>query len=67
MRPALLLAAALTLTTTSCRHTNNNPPTYSTCEEAQQHETTPIPRGHPAYRLIWDYDNDGLACEPGNP
>ena len=32
-----------------------------TCAEARRHEIAPVPRGHPAYRLMWDRDGDGVG------
>lgn len=64
MRPALLLAAALTLSAAACKQDPR--PTYRTCAEAQAAGNAPIPNSHPAYRLIWDRDHDGYACEPGD-
>ena len=32
-----------------------------TCAEARRHGIVPVPRGHPAYRWMWD--GDGVVCE----
>ena len=34
-----------------------------TCAEARRHGIAPVPRGHPAYRWMWDRDGDGMVCE----
>lgn len=34
-----------------------------TCAEARRHGIAPVPRGHPAYRWMWDRDGDGVVCE----
>ena len=34
-----------------------------TCREARRHGIAPVPRGHPAYRYMWDGDGDGVVCE----
>ena len=34
-----------------------------TCKEARRHGIAPVPRGHPAYRHMYDRDGDGVVCE----
>ena len=34
-----------------------------TCAEARRHGIAPVPKGHPAYRWMWDRDGDGVVCE----
>ena len=34
-----------------------------TCKEARSHGIAPVPRGHPAYSLMYDRDGDGMVCE----
>ncbi len=34
-----------------------------TCKEARSHGIAPVPRGHPAYALMYDRDGDGMVCE----
>ena len=34
-----------------------------TCAEARRHGIAPVPRGHSAYRYMWDGDGDGVVCE----
>ena len=33
------------------------------CAEARRHSIAPVPRSHPAYRLMRDGDADGVVCE----
>lgn len=61
-----LWLAAILIAASACR-TGDTRPTYRTCAEAEAAGAAPIPRENPAYRLMWDYDNDGLACEKGQP
>ena len=33
------------------------------CKEARRHGIAPVAGEHPAYRFMWDGDNDGVVCE----
>ena len=34
-----------------------------TCKEARRHGVAPVPRGHPAYKYMYDRDRNGVVCE----
>ena len=42
---------------------NDNRNGRITCAEARRHGIAPVPKGHPAYRWMWDRDGDGVVCE----
>ena len=61
--PAEPPCRATTATSDALRLYDTNRNGRITCKEARSHGIAPVPRGHPAYALMYDRDGDGVVCE----